>query len=487
MKKIIRKIFNQSHYVKVAVAAVVIIVAPFLFKSYQNIENSYVFREGVSTCFDRLKQTFTARVLSDSGSAFLTQSFFSTTEECIGEAIANLQSINKKIVDFPEAFGTKDILTQANTFSRLSHRFHTKLSDDMKTNSWDAGSTAKIIGRFGKLEDAKEEIVGNIESLRDSIKDKFIFLGTLFLLSILSLVGMIVRSFFKTRVIYEVHKNCEDRASEMIMEDNVGNYQDVLDLLKGPLRLFNFDKCEKLLETSMMLLNREKLELKKTALAAFDTLENNSQASREKNKLLVEHVSSTEREDNYLNSSENMKGLEKINLENTVSQVVDILSQKIFTQGIVLDLNIDDEVYVWAQIEAITQVFYNLINNSIKSLRGYDGNKKIQVDVKKLGNLVKVEISDSGKGFSEKLLSDDISQPTDFSKFGAGLTICNEFMNEFKGKMFLANSDETSGGARVNLLFKRVPRASLEQKRVVSVMRGHKKEILNHIRDEHSV
>ena len=53
------------------------------------------FDSGMQTCFSRVNQTYTASMLADSSSNYLTQNFQNFTEECFAEGILNVEETFK--------------------------------------------------------------------------------------------------------------------------------------------------------------------------------------------------------------------------------------------------------------------------------------------------------------------------------------------------------------------------------------------------------
>src|SRR5437868_15284681 len=49
------------------------------------------FESGMQTCFARVNQTYTAKMLGDTASNYLTQNFQNLTEECFAEGILNVE------------------------------------------------------------------------------------------------------------------------------------------------------------------------------------------------------------------------------------------------------------------------------------------------------------------------------------------------------------------------------------------------------------
>lgn len=71
------------------------------------------------------------------------------------------------------------------------------------------------------------------------------------------------------------------------------------------------------------------------------------------------------------------------------------------TQNYIIDTEIDDDCYTYAVKSRVEQVLYNLIGNAVN----YTGeDKKVLIRLKKLDNVSRFEVIDSGKGIAEEEL-----------------------------------------------------------------------------------
>ena len=57
------------------------------------ISNEAILKEGANTCFNRVSQSFTALMIQDFNSSYLSQSFMDTTGECFSEAKNQFDSL----------------------------------------------------------------------------------------------------------------------------------------------------------------------------------------------------------------------------------------------------------------------------------------------------------------------------------------------------------------------------------------------------------
>jgi len=130
-------------------------------------------------------------------------------------------------------------------------------------------------------------------------------------------------------------------------------------------------------------------------------------------------------------------------LDTVLSKVIDIHSGKIFTQGIKLDLNVEDDIFVQIDQESLEQMFYYLILNAINASEVVQ-EKKITINLKKLGGTVLVETSYLGRSFPKELILDQLGlEKLGEDKFekalGIELTIVNSLAKENESKLTFEN------------------------------------------------
>ncbi len=74
-----------------------LILSSLVFTTFQVTNDSFKLKRisslesGIQTCFTRVNQTYTAKLLTDETSGYLTQNFQGLTEECFAESISSLE------------------------------------------------------------------------------------------------------------------------------------------------------------------------------------------------------------------------------------------------------------------------------------------------------------------------------------------------------------------------------------------------------------
>ena len=112
--------------------------------------------EGVSTCFTRLNQSYTAKMLGDGASVHLNASFRESTQECFSDVI----SYGEKTVRLPG----KTVLGKLNAMSTQTYWFQQKLSGN---KSFSDGETtlSGIMAQFADLQIAIDGVLIDLGKL----------------------------------------------------------------------------------------------------------------------------------------------------------------------------------------------------------------------------------------------------------------------------------------------------------------------------------
>jgi PAS domain S-box-containing protein len=133
---------------------------------------------------------------------------------------------------------------------------------------------------------------------------------------------------------------------------------------------------------------------------------------------------------------------EKLNLKKKFIECVNILSESSNKKGITIEINITDNVEVFADSHMLETVIRNLVSNAIKftTKGGFVHLYATQVD-----HSTKIEIKDSGIGIPPELknrlfqIYEKTSRPGTQGELstGIGLLLCKEFIEKHNGKIWV--------------------------------------------------
>lgn len=120
-------------------------------------------------------------------------------------------------------------------------------------------------------------------------------------------------------------------------------------------------------------------------------------------------------------------------------------------------LNINKDIVLKADEEAIRQLFSNIVQNII---RHTPQDSKVEVNLKQIADSIEIEIEDSGPGIPQNARNEvferfsrlDESRSRDTGGFGLGMSIIKSVVDKHQGKIFL--EDSKFGGLKIKLIFK---------------------------------
>tara|TARA_B100001248_G_scaffold262666_1_gene260577 strand:- start:3961 stop:5805 length:1845 start_codon:yes stop_codon:yes gene_type:complete len=126
---------------------------------------------------------------------------------------------------------------------------------------------------------------------------------------------------------------------------------------------------------------------------------------------------------------------------------------KTLLQDVELNIDIHKNIYIRGNFELLQQVLFNLISNSAEAM---SGKGKIWISAVDAGDVIQLEILDSGPGISKEI-HDEIFQPFFSTKqrdgTGLGLNICRRIMQMHDGEIFI--QERAGSGAHFILRFRK--------------------------------
>ena len=472
-------------------------------KTYQKVLN---LESGISTCFQRVNQTFTAKLISDQSSVYLTQNFQSLTEECMAEGLVAAEDLLRK--------------TDGATFKKLStlassiHWFH----EDILSNAGANALTGKVkettnpSERFEKIESLKDDVFEGTDALKSSLNEasgvlKIAFISLMALFS----VAILIELFRQTKRRY-TNSVREAEAQTELFDYAILNPARSIDILKNSLENNELHYCSKLFGrlidgTSFQSVNQnanKEINTKNNIPAALQMLGPKDSEQTTKNKLdliwedptfarsadgfesmdsLVEETL-TLKEKNRSNQTKTAATKSSVNLENCVEKIFDLFSDRVFKNSIAIELNMDSSLNVQFTNEELEQVLFQVFNNALKSLelKSDQANRKLTINGIKLGANVVLDVINTGSLQTESVVDQNANE---IDEANIGLTICESFMEEHGGKVqfdTIINNLGQRTGEIVKLVFKGAE-ANIQPTtaRLVDVKVGTKKDILNQI------
>ncbi|MDD4972826.1 MAG: ATP-binding protein [Bacteriovorax sp.] len=427
------------------------------------------FESGMQTCFSRVNQTYTAKMLGDSASNYLTQNFQNLTEECFAEGILNVEDSFKAELS--------QVAKKLSTLASNVHWFHEDiLSPGSVRTIANSGESRDIGVRFEKIETTKDEILESSEKYKAEISNSLNTEKTLFYVSATLLV-LLMFSEYMSNTRRRLSNNIREKEAEAELLDNGGATSvKAGEIIKSALEQNNLINCSKLFANyhehqsfDKNIKNKNKLSLE-GLITPIGT-----QAPVELN----EKIDKIWNDDSIGVTADNIEGkmLHDLNLEVLSSSVIDLLAEKLFSRGIQLDVKIPDNLMVKGRPEELEQTLYHLINYAINSTHEGAGEKNISIFAHRLGDIVAFDLIHSGVGFDEEILKHRVGITSSGKSLDVDLQICQSLLEEIEARFQLDNKLNQNGeiiGGRVKIIFKTGANATA---RLVDLKVGSKKEI----------
>lgn len=474
MKKIV-SIFETKRSI-----AGLFLLAGLIYNTYSIQENSVQikrltnFESGVQTCFTRVNQTYTANILGDATSNYLTQNFQNLTEECFAEGILSIEDSFKA-----------ELLTVAKQLSNLAsnvHWFHEDiLAPGSVKNGAKKGEGRDVGVRFEKIETTKDEILEATDKYKTQIVGALNQQKNIFYVSATLLVILMIAEYMSLTRRRLSNSAREKEAIAELMDNGGATSVKVGEIVRVALEQNDLLNCSKLFANfhayTLMERGKNRMSLETLVAPLGTTVSQGKNLSSTIDKIWADDSIGVS-----IDHSE-VRKLEDINLEQISSGTVDLLAEKLFAQGVHFNVDISENVVVKGSAEALEQALFHLFTYAINSTQSGNAEKTITISAHALGDVVAIDLRHSGKGFSEETLKQKAGLGTNAESLDIDLQICQSLMAEMQAKIQFDNKIDQSGntvGGHVKVIMKTgvTAAASLPQGRLVDLKVGSKKDIM---------
>lgn len=439
---------------------------------------------GMQTCFTRVQQSFTARMLGDLQGQYLSTDFSQNTERCFGEA--------SRIIS--EEFSDKLDATARtlNSLSKDVHWFHERISPESDAFAKSASGVmiSNIGGRFEKLENTFNQINDQISSLQkktshalQSFYSAIAVIGA----SILMLFAWELRELKLKR---KENDLLEEEAKNLLEKSDMSAMK-VKDILKRGFENNDLYHCSDLFSQFHFYKTQvgsevifAKNEASKTPIVSKDEADRiwNMADSDASHLVVYDDMFAGQIDTIKKKFDQAPKGTVSTHLDEVVSNIVDHHAQKFFTKGFQVELNVDENTFVYSRAEDLNQIIYSAINFMTSG-----HTTSLALNSRKLGNAIIFEIEVTGQGFEDHLIKKQIGFMQSYDDLPTELKICKELCQDVSAKMSYDNLYDDVGntvGRLFRLTFREAPAVEVSAaspKKVIQVTKGNKREILNRI------
>jgi signal transduction histidine kinase len=449
--KVLKKVIHQHSSTLAALGLIGLISTTIGMSHYQqNIQKLGLMQEGMGTCFQRLFQSYTARIIGDQTSPYLESSFLKDSENCLGEVVGLWEeAFNDKHVDAREAL---------NTVSSDSHWFHEKLK--IQENNGLAESTpesvilSNINTRFEKLEMRKDEFSNQLDSVKEEMTATVSNVRNFFFAFVLLSPLLILIDYLRRKQETKDPDSWEKEAGIELKKEDATQRKRVEELVYTILTENHLYNTATLFKTRM-------IETTSNVQDTTGTPEYAQGKSATELNGQIERMWEAESKERKAKKKKEKINLDPVKFEETLSSVMDLLSSKIFTNGIKLQIE-TEEVEVFAKQESLQQILYHVMVNSINSYDYGDPDKNLHIKMRQLGGVLLVDFYDSARSFDSEFLKFQAGLVADIddAEDTMELVISNELAKEFGGKLSFENVANDEGvivGRKVQLSLNTVP------------------------------
>lgn len=449
------------------------LLAGLVFTTYKIQENSgrikrlTNFESGIQTCFSRVNQTYTAKMLADTTSDYLTQNFQNLTEECFAEGLLNIEDRFKTELS--------QVAKKLSTLASNVHWFHEDiLSPGSARAIADDGESRDVGTRFEKIESTKDEILESSGIYKAEIFEELNVEKSFFYVSATFLVLLMFSEYMSTTRRRLSNLAREKEAQAELMDNGGAGSVKVGEIIRTALEQNDLANCSKLFSNFHAQQSFDKNIKNKFSLESLVTPIGNQSPA-----VVNEKIDKIWNDDSIGLSADNLEEnmLLDMNLENVSSGVIDLLAEKLFSVGIQLDVKIPDNLMIKGRQEELEQTLYHLINYAINSTHSESGGKSISIFAHRLGDIVAFDLIHSGHGFDEEILKQRVGISNTNKSLDVDLQICQSLLEEIGAKIQLDNKINQNGeitGGRVKIIFK----SGQNPARLVDLKVGSKKEII---------
>ena len=224
MKQQLRSwISSKKTITGIGTTALLIFAGVFQQTVSTKISNLNSIQSGLSTCFSRANQSYTAKVIGDATSMYLESGFMKTTEECFAEANSFFEE-NIKTTASKVSQSINALMTDVNWFHERIEQSSSSFADQSEEVV-----LSNLSDRFEKLEmkfdQLDGELIRKVEGMRLSKENINLFLIVLSILAPLLLLWDFVEKKKLQQRNSQIERNAKQRmqAGEAIVHSEVGN------------------------------------------------------------------------------------------------------------------------------------------------------------------------------------------------------------------------------------------------------------------------
>ena len=447
--------FKTKNIAVIAMSFITLSVGSFFASNHftKMVKSESALSSGAGTCFQRVSQSFTALMIQDFSSGYLSRPFMDTTGECFSEVNSQFAGIYAK--SFKNGF------KHINSIVSDLHWFHEKIEKLMKM-SQDAGislNNSNIINKYAALETMKNDFQEAVEvSATSTSTISGIWMGV----NIFSLIGLVL-----TATIFGLQSKSDREALSKIEEESNSILESGEEFISAQFeRIIENIMAKVDMPKTYSLLNAYHSNLLEKQYKAFDSSEG----------LVAEGV----REDSI--EVNTLKEWETADFHSAMSSVLENISEKAFTHGVIIDSELEDEFFIKGEQDALEQLLFSLMSYATESSLHQIEGRKISLKSKPLGGTAFFKLRLSNYCFNANELNFLNGDDELASSINMNLHLIKEVVKDIGANLAVKNkmnAGKNIEGSEIEIVFERVNVDKVAQpKKNVSIVKGSKKDIL---------
>jgi hypothetical protein len=437
-----KELFKKSKTLTLLIASFATVMIGHNINQY-NLASDKVIQVGQSnngliTCFQRITQTYTAWTIGGSGSAYTGKSFGATTESCLAEVNTAMETLGIF------AAGT---LEKMNRTLTDVHWFNNKINKSFDDKSPEATSAVKE--KFNRIDSNVEYLwdnfdtqIATLEAGKSEIVNQ---LGISISIAFVSLAMLFAAGIIGYRSKNEIENNADRFYT---LKDYKQNAK-IDGVISSALTESGYTKTATLFK-----------EYHEDLLDRSVVTHSYSEAAAPQKILNIDLTPET------------------ISLNIIADKVYESISPKIFSSGILFDMEMDNNIHVAAEEEQFHQLLHSVFTYGVEAAQS-GGDKKARICTKVLGDILYVKLNISGACYNSSELESNNVENINFM-------VLSEMMKDMNGTIVIKNIFEDSNSqAVVELTLREIAsiktdaiEEAISTKKVTSVVKGSKKEIL---------
>tara|TARA_Y100000768_G_C23990989_1_gene692946 strand:+ start:9746 stop:11098 length:1353 start_codon:yes stop_codon:yes gene_type:complete len=405
-----------------------------LFQAGQNVNQMTQAKSGNDICFQRITQTFTALMVQDKGSQFLTDDFKKMTSSCLDDL--------KSVVAAPMAKILNNLQSDYHWFDQKLNRLSSMQGEvDIYQSN--------IIDKYSELESLRNQldsmIMGSLAQARSQTTYSFAIV-------ILSLVGFGLISF--VTIYREKTRMREVQALDKQAHSAGAVIDRLFDLVETPnIKAFFASEYGDL---------AKEVERLEDSLLKMNTMGEETVYEIELPKGTPERSIA--------------------NFQTSFNSALDGVQDKAFENGVILETDLSEEFSVFSKEEPLEQLLLSLFSFAM------DNGEKVEIKSKALGGIAYCKVKIPGHSFNQSEL-DFMNGGEAQADTALELILLRELLTDSEAKVSIrnrTNSKKQTQTSELELIFERAhPQSNVKthktSEREVNIVKGSKRQIRNYL------